>query len=103
VSTAATQPKERKEVSIQVKFNPFLAKYTGGQRSTEVNGGTVGECLKDIVSQFPNTGKALFDETGKLRPQFTILANGELIYAKELDKPISDGGKITIISMFGGG
>ncbi|MFC2063126.1 MoaD/ThiS family protein [Chloroflexota bacterium] len=90
-------------MSIQAKFNPFLAKYTSGQRTAEVNGNTVSECLKDIVAQFPDTGKALFDEAGKLRPQFTILADGELVYAKELDKPISDGGKITIISMFGGG
>jgi len=67
----------------------------------EVNGSTVGECLKHLVEQFPKL--KLFNKDGKLLPYLGIYVNGESAYPKQLDKPVKDGDELSIILMVGGG
>ena len=69
----------------------------------EVNGNTVGECLKHLVKQFPGIEKELFDKNGKLDSSYDIYVNGESTYPERLAKSVKDGDELSIILIIGGG
>jgi len=87
-------------MSIKV-HNPFLSHLTNNQRTIEVNGDSVRECLKHLETQFPKL--ELLDKDGELHRYIDIFANGEIVYPQELDKPVKDGDEISIILMIEGG
>jgi sulfur-carrier protein len=53
-----------------------LRAYTAGQNEVTVGGGTVGDALEDLVSQYPALQPHLFNPEGTLRP-FVNLFLGE--------------------------
>lgn len=77
--------------------------HTNGLEAVEVDGGTVGECLKALVDLHPEMQKALFDDKGKLKNQIEIYLNMESAYPDELKKPVNDGDEIHITIMLSGG
>ena len=90
-------------MSIKVNI-PYLLQYlTNGGKVAEVNGSTVGECLKHLAEQFPLIEKALFDEHGKLISYLDIYVNGESAYPEELGKPVKPGDELDILFMIDGG
>ena len=80
-----------------------MAKYTNNQQIAEVNGSTVGECLDQVVKQFPDLKPVLFNKNGKLRHYFDVYVNGASAYPKELVKPVKDGDKLHIVMVLAGG
>ncbi|MGH2733227.1 MAG: molybdopterin synthase sulfur carrier subunit [Actinomycetota bacterium] len=57
-----------------VRIPAVLTARTGGQRTIEVDGGTVGEALDVACRQFPDL-RILFDADGGLRSGFLIGVN----------------------------
>jgi len=90
-------------VSITVKFHQTLRHLTNNQVTAEVRGTTVGECLKDLVRQFPGIKKKLFDKKGKLLNYVDVYVNLESSYPEELAKPVKDGDTLSITLMIAGG
>ena len=90
-------------MGTKVYIGPHLSQYTNGQRIAEVNGGTVGECLKHLVKQFPGIEEVLFNEHGELLGYVGIYVNGESAYPEELIKPVKEGDELSIALMVGGG
>lgn len=90
-------------MGIKVHTSPLLSQYTNNQRIVEVNGSTVGECLKNLVEQFPGLEKVLFNEHGKLLNYLGIYVNEESTYPEELIKPVKDGDELSITLMISGG
>ena len=94
-------------MSIKVNiFYPHLLQATNNQKVVEVNGTTVGQCLNDLVKQFPDIEKLVFAEPNKLLNFINILVNGEsvLTYAPDpLAKPVKDGDALDIVLMIAGG
>lgn len=90
-------------MSIKVNIPYFLQHLTNNVEVAEVNGTTVGECLKHLVEQFPLIEERLFDEQGKLPIYFNIYVNGESVYPEELTKPVKDGDELHIAFLIGGG
>lgn len=90
-------------MGIKVHTSPLLSQYTNNQRIVEVNGSTVGECLKNLVEQFPGLEKVLFNEHGKLLSYLGIYVNEESTYPEELIKPVKDGDELSITLMISGG
>jgi molybdopterin converting factor small subunit len=88
-------------MSIKVYIGPLLAPYTNNQSVIQVNGDTVGECLRHLVKQFPDL--KLLDKDGKLFAYHEIYVNRETIYPKELDKQVKDGDEIAITHIITGG
>jgi len=86
-------------MSIKVKISEILRYLTDIQNIVEVDGSTVNQCLDDLVKQFPDTKKWLFDKDGKLR--VLILING--VHLTELTRPVRDGDELHIIFPVGGG
>lgn len=90
-------------MSIEIKITPAFLRFTNNQRSAEVTGSTVGECLDHLVKQFPDLKQALFDRKGKLQRYLDIYVNGASAYPEELTKPVKDGDKLHIVMVIAGG
>ena len=90
-------------MSVKVNINQDLQQHTAKQEVVEVGGSTVGQCLADLVQQFPDLKPELFGKDGKLLDYIEIYVNMESAYPEELAKPVSDGDELSIIQMIFGG
>ena len=90
-------------MSITVNIHQALRHLTNNQATAEVNGTTVGECLADLVRQFPGIESKLFKKQGKLLNYVDIYVNQESSYPEELAKLVKDGDKLSITLMISGG
>ena len=88
-------------MGIKIDTGPLFSRYTDNQRTVEVEGKTVGECLKLLIERFPQL--TLFDEDGELLVYIAIAVNGELAYPVRLDKPVNDSDELSIIPTIDGG
>ena len=90
-------------MSIEVNISPYFTPYTNQQKVVQVQGSTVGECLDDLVKQFPALKKVLLDKKGKLYHSYDIFINGESVYPKAQAAPVKDGDKLNIVWIIQGG
>jgi molybdopterin converting factor small subunit len=90
-------------VSIGINLHKTHRQYTDGKEIVNVNGNTVGECLRDLVSQYPEIEKQIFDNKGNLLSVLEIYLNGASAYPDELKKAVKDGDEIHLLTMLAGG
>ncbi len=90
-------------MGIKIEIPSHLQPFTNNVEIVEVNGNTVGECLKRLVKQFPDISKMLFSKDGNLFEHVIISVNGENAYPEQLAKPVKDGDKLHVIFIAGGG
>ena len=90
-------------MSKTIRIHRGLRHFTDNQPTVDVNGATVGECLKDMISRYPGIEPKLFDKKGKLRNYIEIYVNAKTSYPEELAMPVKDGDVLTIIFMIAGG
>ena len=90
-------------MSVQIDIPLFLRHLTDGVITANVNGNTVGDCLADLVRQFPPLRGLLFDQNGELHKYVEILVNGKSTYPEELAKSVKDGDEIYILHAIAGG
>jgi molybdopterin synthase sulfur carrier subunit len=90
-------------VSVKINIHPFLSQHTNNQDVVEVNGSTVGQCLQQLVAQFPELRPWLVEKDGKLNRLVEIYVNVESSYPEELAKPVKDGDELHIIIIISGG
>jgi len=90
-------------MGVRINIHQTLRHLTNGQGMAEVNGTTVGECLNELVQQFPGMETRLFDKKGRLLNYVDIYVNLESSYPEELAKPVKDGDELSITLMIAGG
>jgi molybdopterin converting factor small subunit len=90
-------------MSVRINLHPNLYQFTNDQVIVEVKGGTVGECVNQLVKRFPRVKSMLFDKSGNLLNYVDIYVNGESSYPEELAKPVKDGDEIHITLIIAGG
>ena len=90
-------------MSINVSIHRTHRQFTDGLDTVEVEGNSVGNCLDDLIRQFPDMGNALFDKKGKLLNAIEIYINLKSAYPDELVKPVKDGDDIHVTLMLAGG
>lgn len=90
-------------MSVSVNIHPNLRHLTSEQEVVQVSGSTVGQCLEQLVAQFPGVAKALFAKDGKLFDYVTIYVNGESAYPEELARSVNDGDELYVVMMIAGG
>lgn len=78
-----------------------MRRFTNNQNTVEVQGRTIGECLDDLVRQFPEIKKRLFDPNGILLVLIGI--NGEIVHQQDLNHPVADEDELQLFPMVGGG
>ena len=91
------------EVSARINLHKTHRQYAGDKEIVDVNGNTVGECLRDLVSQYPELEKEIFDNKGNLLSVLEIYLNGASAYPDELKKVVKDGDEIHLLTMLAGG
>lgn len=90
-------------MSIKVNIHKTHRQFTNGLDIVEVEGNTVGNCLDNLVRQFPDMAKVLFDKKGKLLKVIEIYINSKSAYPDELVKQVKDGDNINITLLLAGG
>ena len=90
-------------MSVKINLHKTHRQYTNGQEIVEVNGNNVGECLKELVKQYPDLKNELFDKKGKLLSVLEVYLNGASAYPDELAREVKDGDEIHLLVMLAGG
>jgi molybdopterin converting factor small subunit len=90
-------------VSVKININPNLHSFTGNQAVVEVSGGTVGECLDQLLERFPKLKPMLLDKNGRLFNYIEVYVNQESSYPEELAKPVREGDELHIKLIIAGG
>jgi len=90
-------------VSIKINIHKTHRQFTNGLDVVEVDGNTVGACLDNLIGQFPDMKKVLFNKKGKLANIIEIYVNLKSAYPDELARQVKDGDNIHITLMLAGG
>ena len=91
-------------MSVEVRVTAVLQRLTGGAKSVQAEGQTVGELLGDLERNYPGFLAQVMQEEGKLHRFVNIYLNDEDIrYLKQLDTPVADGDVVSILPALAGG
>ncbi len=90
-------------MSVTVSISHFMQSYMDGIGEITASGGTVAECLSELVERFPQSKEQLFNEQGKLHSHVGIFLNGEILMPGELEHELKEGDKLTIVNVIAGG
>jgi len=90
-------------MSVNVHIHTTHRQFTNGLKVVSFEGSTVGDCLNQLIEQFPGMEKALFAKKDQLLRNVEIYLNRESAYPNELLKPVKDGDEIHLVVMLAGG
>ncbi|NWF92217.1 MAG: MoaD/ThiS family protein [Syntrophaceae bacterium] len=90
-------------MAIKVHIHATHRQYTNGLEVVEVRGNTVGECLKDLIRQYPGMEKALFARKDKLHNVVEVYVNHTSAHPNELARPVKEGDEIHLVILLAGG
>jgi MoaD family protein len=87
-----------------LKIPPVLRGSVGGEKEVEASGSNVGEVLRDLASQHPETESQLFSEEGELNRYVNVYLNDEDVRVLDgLDTSVSGDDTIVILPAMAGG
>lgn len=91
-------------MSVDVRIPTILRSYTGGAKSVEGAGNTLGELLADLDSRHPGLRARLVTEDGSLHRFVNVYVNDEDVrFLGGLDTKLSDGDTVTVLPAVAGG
>ena len=87
-----------------VRIPPVLRPQTGGQPEVEAGGSSVGEVLRSLTAEHPDTEPQLFGPEGDLNRYVNVYLNDEDVRVLEgLDTAVADGDTVVILPAMAGG
>ncbi|MBI1807187.1 MAG: molybdopterin-synthase adenylyltransferase MoeB [Ignavibacteria bacterium] len=91
-------------MAIKVLIPTPLRQYTDKKDAVEVNGRTVEELMKNLMSKYPQLERHLYAEDGKLRSFVNVYVNDEDIrYLQQEHTPVKSIDVISIVPSIAGG
>jgi molybdopterin converting factor small subunit len=91
-------------MAVTVAIPTALRQYAGGNASVEVEAGSAGSVLAQLVELHPTLGKQLYNEQGQLRSFVNIYVGDEDIrYLQGVETSVPDGETVSIIPAIAGG
>src|SRR5207244_3740474 len=79
-----------------------LAAHTGGARTIEATGRTLGEAVADVAARYPALAHRLRDKEGKPYPFVNFYLNDEDVrFRGGFAAPVQDGDEVTVIPAIG--
>jgi molybdopterin converting factor small subunit len=90
-------------MAVKIHIHRAHRQFTDGLEVVAVEGKTVGECLNELIKQFPGMEKALFAKKDKLLNNVEVYLNHASAYPNELLKPVKDDDEIHLLVMLTGG
>jgi molybdopterin synthase sulfur carrier subunit len=87
-----------------VKLPSVLRQHANGERSIEVDGGTVGDAVQALVGRHPALGDQLLTPEGELHRFVNVYVNGrDVRYLAGLSTPIAAQDEIRLLPAIAGG
>ena len=87
-----------------VKIPPVLRSSTGGEKEVRAEGSAVGEVLRSVADQHPDTRRQLFGDDGALNRYVNVYLNDEDVRVLEgLDTAVSESDTLVILPAMAGG
>lgn len=87
-----------------VRIPTPLRTYTQNREEVAVPGATIGDVLRNLEKACPGIGARLMDDKGAVRRYVNIFHNDEDIrFLQELETPVAEGDKVSIIPAIAGG
>ena len=88
----------------KLKIPPVLRQQTDGQAEVMADGGTVGEVLRALTEQHPDTTDQLFSPEGDLNRYVNVYLNDEDVRVLDgLDTSASESDTVVILPAMAGG
>ena len=85
-------------MAIEVRIPTILRTYTGGDKTVEGSGATLGALFDDLDSQHPGLKDRLVTDEGKLHRFVNVYVNDEDVrFTGALDTEVKDGDSVTIL------
>ena len=90
---------------INLRIPTPLRAYAGGKSEIQINGHTVAEAMQDLVIQYPDMKRHIFNEDGQLRPFINLFLGEDNIkdLPQGLDTPIGENQRLLLIPSIAGG
>lgn len=86
-----------------VEIPPPYRGPTKGERYVEVEGTTIGECLRAVDSVHPGFGRLVFDASGDVHRFVKLFLNEAPVPRDALDTPVSEQDEVSILAAIAGG
>ena len=87
-----------------IRIPPVLRAAVGGQREISATGANVGEILRSVVEEHPDTQTQLFNSDGELNRYVNVYLNDEDVRVLDgLDTTVGDGDTLVILPAMAGG
>jgi molybdopterin synthase sulfur carrier subunit len=87
-----------------VKIPPVLRPSTSGEKEVAADGSNVGEVLRALASQHPQTESQLFSADGQLNRYVNVYLNDEDVRVLGgLDTDVAEGDTLVILPAMAGG
>ncbi len=87
-----------------VKIPPVLRSSTGGEREVNAEGGNVGDVLRSLAEQHPDTERQLFGQDGTLNRYVNVYLNDEDVRVLDgLETPVGERDTLVILPAMAGG
>jgi molybdopterin converting factor small subunit len=90
-------------MSVRIHLHPDMVGLAGNNEIFEATGTTVGECLWDLIGQYPDVGELVFDEDSQLKTFIEIYVNRTTTYPDALGEKVADGDEIHLMLTVAGG
>ncbi len=90
--------------TVTVRIPTALRPQVGDQESLDVAGGTVGDVLRSMNTQYPDFGKRLYKSENEINRFINIYVNDEDIrFLENLQTPLKPGDEVSIVPAIAGG
>ncbi|MDA8073917.1 MAG: MoaD family protein [Actinomycetota bacterium] len=91
-------------VAVDVRLPTVLRPQAGGQSTVTVKGSTIGDVLRELVSEFPGMSGQLLNEDGSLHRFVNVYVNDDDVrYLESLDTPVKEGDEVSLLPAVAGG
>jgi molybdopterin converting factor small subunit len=90
-------------MSLNLHLYSNLPQYAGNKTLVEVDGVTIGQCLNDLVRQYPGLQSRLFDQEGNLRTDVFVSINLRSPGPEPPGRKVKEGDELYLILIVAGG
>jgi molybdopterin converting factor small subunit len=90
-------------MSVEINIPPSLQALVDGVVKINVTGGSVGECLHELVRRYPRLKEKIFTRNGRLPKGMNIFINGANAGPRPMDRAVRDNDKVHIAYIVLGG
>src|SRR3954452_13035349 len=91
-------------MAIEVRIPTILRSYTGGEKSVEGKGDTLGDLFSDLDARHGGLRGRLVNDDGGLNRFVNVYLNDEDVrFLGGVETPLSDGDVVTILPAVAGG